>query len=83
MKIRVLEVDQWTSTGNVKNFDFEDFDAGKVSGGDSEAIRSLGLARVRIREVDENDSPGDACVWYVKGPDGKPKFWKANYDSSG
>lgn len=81
MKIRILEVDQWTSTGNVKDFTLEDFDPAKVRGGDSEAIRKIG-GWARIIEVDEDARPSIGHVWFRPGPDGKLQHWKANYDSS-
>lgn len=82
-KIKVLEVDQWTSTGNVTKFTFADFDLGQVTGKDSQAIRELGLASARILEVEESDEPGMGDVWFREGQSGKLELWKANYDSSG
>lgn len=82
-KVKVLEVDQWTSTGNVTNFTFADFDPKKVAGKDSETIREMGLASARIIEVEESDNPRVGDVWFKEGPSGKLELWKANYDSSG
>lgn len=86
-KIRVLEVDQWTSTGNVEEFSLEDFEdpsaIARVRGGDSEAVRAIGIASARIREVEESWEAPWGRVWYRPGPDGKLVFWKAQYDSSG
>jgi hypothetical protein len=45
MKMKVLEVDQWTSTGNVEKFSFKDFDLEKVKGGDSEAVKLIFAAK--------------------------------------
>ena len=82
-KVKVLEVDQWTSSGNVTEFTLEDFDIEKVRGGDAEAIRAIGIGGAGIREVEEGETPWIGRVWYRPGPDGKLKLWKHNYDSSG
>jgi len=81
-KIKILEVDQWTSTGNVKNFTFKNFEIGKVGGGDSEAIRQISGGHAIIKEVDENDYPSKGNVWFRAGKNGKLEYWKSNYDSS-
>jgi len=39
--MRVLEVDQWTSTGNVEEHTMEDFDINGVEGGDAKAARDF------------------------------------------
>lgn len=82
-KIRVLVVDQWSSTGNITDFAMQDFELDRVRGGDSEAVRTIGIASARIREVEENWEPSIGNVWYRSGPDGKLVWFKANYDSSG
>ena len=84
-KVKVLEVDQWTSTGNIEQYSFSDFDLGKVSGGDSETIRKIGIAGASVMEVEEADSPSIGRVWYREGKNGKLERWneKANCDSSG
>lgn len=82
-KIKVLEVDQWTSTGNVQNFTMEDFNLGKVKGGDSEAAKQIFGGHAAIREVSPQDAPHIGEVWYISDPQSnKLKFYKANYDSS-
>jgi len=82
-KVKVLEVDQWTSTGNISNFTFDDFDLEKVTGGDSETIRLIANGSASIREVGMNSTPYIGTAWFIEGSDGKLEFWKANYDSSG
>lgn len=82
-KIRVLEVDQWSSTGNIEDFTMEDFELRLVGGGDSETVRAIGIASARICEVEESWEPPMARVWYRTGPDGKLELYKYNYDSSG
>lgn len=83
-KVKVLEVDQWTSLGNIEEFTLEDFDINKVQGENPEAVRKILVARAQIKEVDERQEPATARVWYKPGPDGKLKRWKIGvYDSSG
>lgn len=86
MKIKIVETDQWTSTGNVTKFTLEDFEReealDKIQGGDSEASRSLGIASGRVKEVDENARPRIGNVWFKPGESGKLELWKSNYDSS-
>lgn len=91
-KVTVLEVDQWTSTGDLGKFTMAEVEQllkkGKkpeVHGGDSEAIRLLEIDQWKIREVDEQWMPPLARVWFIEGPDGKLTKWygKENYDSSG
>lgn len=83
MKVKVLEVDQWTSTGNVEKFSFKDFDLSKVKGGDSEAVKLISAAKVQVKEVEESAEPPIGHVWYREGSKGKLKKWKSNFDSSG
>lgn len=83
--IEVLEVDQWTSTGNIKEQSWDDLKAkgiDAVSGGDSEAARVIFGGDFRFKEVDERSSPGIARVWFIKGADGRPELYKYRYDSS-
>jgi len=89
-KIKVLQVDQWTSTAkNIKDFTLEDFEPRNLRktlsllcGGDAKAIQKIGIANATIREVEENSRPPIAHVWFITGPDGKLRFFKANYDCS-
>ena len=81
--ITVLEVDQWTSTGNIKDFSMEDFTLNKVKGGDSEAAKQIFGGYAAVREVRESDSPSIGEVWFISDPQShRLKFFKANYDSS-
>ena len=61
----------------------EDFDFEKVAGGDTKAIKDLGLARAKIKEVREHGEPDIGFVWFKEGPNGKLEKWKWCYDSSG
>ncbi|MBI3633424.1 MAG: hypothetical protein HY226_03980 [Candidatus Vogelbacteria bacterium] len=79
MKVTVLEVDQFTSTGQI-------FDMNKIA---VSAIRSRVGRFNRIyhvailSDVDESDGPSIGNVWYRSDESGKMILWKSNYDSSG
>lgn len=80
-KIKVLEVDQWTSTGNVKDYNFKTFELQKVSGGDSEAIRRIFGGHAFVKEVSPKAIPPIGNVWFTE-VDGHFAYYKSNYDSS-
>lgn len=82
-KITVIEMDQWTSTGNVTQQDFDKINLHTVEGGDSEAAKAIFGGSFTRKEVGEAEMPRLGYVWYIKGDDGKPKLFKSNYDTSG
>lgn len=85
--MKVLEVDQWTSTGNFEGLKLEDFEKDnkgslqKVKGGDAGAARSIFGGTARVKEVYEHSGPTIGEVW-LREVDGKLEVWKTNYDSS-
>lgn len=79
--MKVLEVDQWTSTGNIGDYNFETFELSRVEGGDSLAARQIFGGHAKIREVSENSYPSKGEVWFIE-VGGTFELWKANYDSS-
>jgi len=82
-KIKVLEVDQWTSTGNIKDYSFKDFEMNKIKGGDSEAAKKIFGGHAVIKEVLKTQNPFIGNVWFIEDPKTlKFVFYKANYDSS-
>ena len=83
--IQVLEVDQWTATGNIREKDFKlAMTPDAISGGDSEAARAIFGGNIRALQIEDTDEcPPIGRVWFTEGLDGKCQFWKANYDSSG
>lgn len=85
--MKVLEVDQWTSTGNIKDFSMSEWEGGmampKISGGDSAAAKCIFGGHFRIKEVNELLRPSIGKVWYKEGEGGKLELYKSNYDSSG
>ena len=85
--IYILETDQWTSTGNVADFMFDELASPEfrqnIRGGDSETAVVIFGGRITLRSVRESQGPSMGSVWYIKGPDGKAQFYLACYDSSG
>lgn len=83
--IDVLEVDQWTSTGDVKLHLWDALKASgldAITGGDSRAARLIFGGRLRFYQVNPLLQPSIGSVWFTRGEDGYPKFYRANYDSS-
>ena len=76
----VLILDQWTSTGNIEDFNFSTWNREKVTGGDSQEILKL-FDNSQIEFVSESAEPRIGQVWYVEEK-GRFKKWKWNYDSS-
>jgi len=84
--IRVLEVDQWTSTairGDLSWGDLKTLGINGVSGGDSEAARVIFGGHFRFRDVEADDTPRIGDVWFIEDARGFPTIWKTQYDSSG
>jgi hypothetical protein len=81
-KIKILEVDQWTHTGNIEELAIKNFDIKKVKGGDSETIRKIFGGHAVFLEVDEDERPSEGKVWYRITRGGRFKFYKENYDTS-
>ncbi len=81
-ELTVIEVDQWTSSGNIEELDFDSLTLDNISGGDSEAVKVIFGGTLNRKQVSENDTPSIGNVWYIKDEDGKCKIWKYNYDSS-
>ena len=88
--IKVLEVNQWMSTGDLKAFKWDELvdaygnvNLDCVSGGDSEAIQQICGSGASVKEVNETDTPPWASVWFIKDKKtGRMEYYKANYDSS-
>lgn len=86
-RVKVLEVDQWTSTGNVAGTKMEDWEADtnkmlrSVRGGDSEAARAIFGGHAAIREVLAKSEPLMGNVWFKPDENGVLRLWKHNYDS--
>jgi hypothetical protein len=83
--IAVLEVDQWTATGNVEDFRLCDFPAAakQIQGGPTlETIRIIGIDHVVVKTVRETDFPAPGRVWFREAADGKLTKWRGRYDSS-
>lgn len=80
--MKIIEVDQFTSTGNIQTLTFKNAALDKISGRDSEAAKAIFGGSFSVREVEEDAKPRLGCVWFKEGQDGKCQFYKANYDSS-
>lgn len=81
--VRVLEVDQWTASGNVEAFTADTFSLDAVVGSGAASVRAMGIARAQWRNVRTSDRPLIGSVWFRHMPDGMLKRWKQNIDSSG
>ena len=80
--MKVLEIDQWTSTGDLKKLNMNDFNLDDVNGGDAEVARKIGIATAKIKDVDESSFPPLGKVWVIEGAEGMVEIYKANYASS-
>jgi hypothetical protein len=80
--MKVIEVDQFTSTGNLREQPFDEVTLGGIEGGDSEAAKVIFGGRFNVREVSETQNPSIGYVWFKKGENGKPELYKSNYDTS-
>ncbi len=83
MKMRVLETDQWTSTGDVEGSPASAFCLEAVTGGDSAAARALGIARGEWLSVEPGAMPPVGSVWFFVDQAQRLRKWRASYDSSG
>ncbi len=82
MTIKVLEVDQWSSTApEIQQMSLADFNFRQLSGNGVEAARKIFGGRAWVREVDPNDQPRIGNVWF-REVDGQLTKWRWNYDSS-
>ena len=81
-RVRVLEVDQWSSTAtNLADMGFADFDPARLTGGDSRAAQVIFGGHYVVKEVLETDRPPIGHVWFIERG-GHFERWKTNYDSS-
>jgi hypothetical protein len=86
MKVEILEIDQWTSTGNVKAFSWTELKKHGIdciTGGDSETIRIVSGGTFLFRQVNETEVPRIGNIWMIENEKGYPTIWKTQYDSSG
>lgn len=80
--IRVIQIDQFTSTGDIRNQDFDAVTLSSISGGDSLAAKVIFGGSFAVKEVNLNDDPRIGYVWFIKGENGKCTLYKSNYDTS-
>jgi len=89
MTREVIEMDQWSSTGDLDEWTFEqmkntienlkDGHAPAIEGGDAEAAQAIHGGSYAVKEVGGDDSPRTGRVWYVEGEDGGLERYKWNY----
>lgn len=85
----VIEMDQWSSTGDLEDWSFEqmveaietgpDNHVPAIKGGDAEAAQGIFGGDYSVKEVGEDDRPRKGLVWFVEGEDGGLERWKYNY----
>ena len=84
--IEVLEVDQWTSSGDVTThswYDLHHEGLQRIAGGDAKSAKILFGGHLKFKEVNpETAHPSIGHVWYIQNEKGFPKLFKTNYDSS-
>jgi hypothetical protein len=80
--MKVIQVDQWASTGNIKDLDFDTVSRPAVVGGDATTAVELGIASLKVLEVSPEAEPPEGFVWYKRGADGKCEYHDGNYDTS-
>jgi len=80
--MQVIEVDQWTASGNIEEQKFDSVTLEDISGGDSEAVKTIFGGNFVKKEVSDNDLPSIGSVWYKKAENGNCEIYKVNYDSS-
>ena len=82
MIINIIEVDQWTATGNIEDLKFDEVGLDHISGGDSEAVKVIFGGSFKRKQVEETAMPNLGYFWFIKGENGKCKFYKGNPDTS-
>jgi hypothetical protein len=80
--VTVIQVDQWTSSGNVEKIPFDKLSLNAITGGDSKAAKAIFGGHFKIKVVPFNSSPTTGYVWLIKSKNGYPVKWKYNYDTS-
>lgn len=80
--MKVIEVDQFTSSGNIRELSFNAVTLSEITGGDSEAAKLIFGGRFNVKDVSESEKPSIGYVWFKEGVDGKCTIYKSNYDTS-
>jgi len=85
----VIEMDQWSQTGDIDKWTFEEWvglignlkdgHAPKLEGGDAQAGQAIFGGDYAVKEVDEDDRPRLGLVWFIEGSGGELERWKANF----
>ena len=88
MEIEVIEIDQWSATGDIHKWSFAEFkevieasdtnNPPDIEGGDAEAIQKIIGGRYDVKTVRESDSPRKGYIWYRESDDGSLERYKSN-----
>lgn len=83
--VRVLEVDPWTSTGNLTSYPWRKLrlmkNAGAIEGGDAAAARAIFGGHWQWYTATRDETPPLGRVWYAQRG-GRAELYRTNYDSS-
>lgn len=79
--VKVIEVDQWSSTG-CKGLMFDAAVLASMQSPDAEVARDIGIAKLDRKVVLETANPEIGKVWFRRGMAGEMELWKSNYDTS-
>ena len=78
-RVRVLEVDQWSSTAtNLTTMSFADFDPDRLTGGDSRAAKLIFGGHYVVKDVLETAHPPIGRVWFIER-EGRFERWKTRH----
>jgi len=77
--MEIIEVDQWTSSGNIDKLDFDSVTLNEIKGGDSESVKVIFGGNFVRKTVKENEQPDTGNVWYRKNKNGKCELWRYNF----
>lgn len=80
--IEVLELDQWTASGNIRELSFDELTLAAIQGGDSDAAKIIFGGTLKRRIVSESDIPRMGTVWFTRASNGTCQFHSARYDTS-
>lgn len=89
MPREVIAMDQWSSTGDLDQWSYEEMKstienledgyAPSIEGGDAKAAQQIHGGRYDVKEVGEDDTPSKGMVWFIEGDDGGLERHKTNF----
>jgi hypothetical protein len=78
--VEVIELDQWTATGQFTHVPFAELKLEYIQGIPQLWGAPLG-GHLERREVEPDDKPPLGHVWLIQGSDLMPRVWRTNYDA--